>query len=336
VTNLGTLPGGYESQANDINDQGLVSGFASNGILDPFSMLGWVTQARSFVWQSGVMQDIGTLGGPDAVSLTLNARGQISGQSYTNSIPNPTTGVPTTDVFLWKRGQMRDLGTLGGTVASPNWLSNSGKVAGFSTLAGDQTPHAFLWDGRRMIDLGTLGGDTSVANYLNDAGHVTGNADLPDGAHDAFLWANGQMHDLPPPSVQGAFCSNGHGINSRDDVVGNATDCQGDELAAVLWRHGVGYDLNTLIAPSALHLRTAEYISNRGEIFGVGTLPNGDQRVFMLVPNQEAGAASFHSTAARPLKAQARPATTLQSSHLLARGCAALPHVLAARLCGPQ
>jgi hypothetical protein len=46
VRDLGTLPGGFESQANDINSSGLVSGFASNGILDPYSMFGWGTQAR--------------------------------------------------------------------------------------------------------------------------------------------------------------------------------------------------------------------------------------------------------------------------------------------------
>jgi len=53
----------------------------------------------------------------------------------------------------------------------------------------------------------------------------------------------------------------------------------GDELAAVLWSHGQGYDLNTLIAPSALHLVSAEYISDQGEIVCHGVLPNGDQRV---------------------------------------------------------
>jgi probable HAF family extracellular repeat protein len=108
VVNLGTLPGGYESQANDINDRGQVSGFASNGTTDPYSILGWGTQARSFIWQGGHIQDIGTLGGPDAVSTTLNASGQITGQSYTNATANAATGVPTSDPFLWQGGKMRD------------------------------------------------------------------------------------------------------------------------------------------------------------------------------------------------------------------------------------
>src|SRR5215468_6866202 len=40
----------------------------------------------------GVMRDIGSLGGPDAVSTTLNAAGQITGQSYTSAAANPRRG----------------------------------------------------------------------------------------------------------------------------------------------------------------------------------------------------------------------------------------------------
>jgi probable HAF family extracellular repeat protein len=327
VINLGALPGGYESQANDINNLGQVSGFASNGTPDPYSFFGWGTQARSFLWQDGVMRDIGTLGGPDAVSTTLNAVGQITGQSYTNSTANPATGIPTLDPFLWAGGHMRDLGTLGGTIGFANWLNNAGEVAGTSDLAGDQTAHPFLWNGSKMIDLGTLGGPSGSANWVSDSGAVTGSADLPDGTHHAYLW-HGHMRDLPP--VEGAPCSNGNAVNDGGAVVGNITNCQGDELAAMLWTNGHAYDLNTLVAPTALHLTEADYINDQGDIVGRGVLPNGDQHIFLLIRNPLV-----------PLPAAAPSTRTLhagtwRTAPASARPCAALPAAVAAKLvvCG--
>ena len=239
VTDLGTLPAGYESQANDINDRGQVSGFASNGTPDPYSFFSWGTQARSFIWHNGVMRDIGTLGGPDAVSTTLNARGQITGQSYTNATANPATGVPTLDPFLWQNGHMRDLGTLGGTFAMANWINSPGDVVGFSLTA--------------------------------------------DQAFRGFLWRHGTMTDLPP--VGGAPWAFANALNDRGQVVGNARDTQFNELIAVLWAGGRGYDLNTLVAPNPLQMVTAEYINNQGDIVGGGVLPNGDRRIFLLIRN---------------------------------------------------
>src|SRR5215469_16220841 len=97
----------------------------------------------------------------------LNEGGQVAGQSYTSSIPNPDTGIPTFDPFLWQNGVMRDLGTLGGTMGFTNAMNNSGRVVGFSDLAGDQTFHPYLWDGNTLLDLGTLGGDNGEALGIN-------------------------------------------------------------------------------------------------------------------------------------------------------------------------
>jgi probable HAF family extracellular repeat protein len=284
VIDLGTLPGGHESFAQDINDRGQVAGFSSNGTPDPFSFFGWGTQTRGFIWQHGMMTDLGTLGGTDTGVANLNQRGQIDGQSSTN---NPTDGsFPTVDPYLWENGHMRDLGSLGGTFGGvgDQGLNERGEVAGTSNLAGDQTSHPYLWNGKKMIDLGTLGGDNGSANAVNDDGDVVGSADLPSGTHDGYLWKNGTMHDLAP--VAGAACSNANDINARDEVVGNATDCHGHELAAVLWKNEAPIDLNTAVAPSELHLASAEYINDKGEIVGHGELPDGSQRVFLLIPNR--------------------------------------------------
>jgi probable HAF family extracellular repeat protein len=284
VVDLGTL-GGNQSQAFSLNDDDAVTGVAANAIPDAFSMLGWGTQTRAFLWRRGESRDLGTLGGPDSFGGAVNERGQVAGVSYTSSVPDPTTGQPPSDPFLWQHGRMRDLGNLGGSVPIFDGvvaLNDRGQVAGQSGLAGDQTAHPYLWTGTRMIDLGTLGGDNGSASALDDHGTVVGTADLADGTHDGFLW-DGRMHDLRP--LQGGHCSNANDINAQGDVVGNSTQC-GSGVTAVVWRHGSAVDLNTLVAPSPLRLNSAIGINDAGMIMGEGSLPNGDARNFVLIPNR--------------------------------------------------
>ena len=91
----------------------------------------------------------------------INDRGQVAGQSFANSVVNASTGYPTMDPFLWQDGKMIDLGTLGGTSGTANWLTARGEVVGTSNLAGDLTHNAFAWQNGKMTDLGTLGGANS-------------------------------------------------------------------------------------------------------------------------------------------------------------------------------
>lgn len=173
VIDLGTL-GGYVSNAFYVNDLGEVVGAATlNTIPDPFSPVG--TSLHAFLWENGHMRDLGTLGGPDSSPGLggINERsGLVVGQSYINSIPNPATGIPTLDPFLWQNGIMADLGTLGGTIGGATVANNKGQVIGQSNLAGDLTSHPFFWDRGVLTDIGTLGGDKGTANWLNDAGTV--------------------------------------------------------------------------------------------------------------------------------------------------------------------
>jgi probable HAF family extracellular repeat protein len=300
IVNLGTL-GGNQSVAFWLNNRDQVAGAAANSAPDPVSMFGLGTQTRAFLWQRGVMHDLGTLGGPDAAAFFINGAGQVAGNAYTDSAVNAVTGSPTTHPFLWQDGHMQDLGTLGGTLATVAlWdaLNDRGEVVGQSNLTGDLTFHPFLWTGRSLTDLGTLGGDLGSASAINNAGQVVGWADTTkhltppsdepgDQLYQAFLWHNGVMTNLG--TAPGDTCSVANSINDQGQIVGNAGKCHGS-VDAFLSEHGMTLNLNSLIAPSALHLQAAYAINNRGEIAGIGVLPNGNQHAYVLIPDNEVSA----------------------------------------------
>jgi probable HAF family extracellular repeat protein len=289
IIDLGTL-GGYESVGIAVNNRGQVTGFATNATPDPFS--GFGTQVRAFLWEDGVMQDLGTLGGPDSPPVgntIINESGQIAGSSNTDSTPNPVTGIPTTDPFLWENGTMTDLGTLGGTLGFPVFLNNRGEVVGQSNLAGDVTAHPFLWHRGTMTDLGTLGGTFGVANWIDDAGEVVGGDSTPhDASFHASAWKDGVITDLG--TLPGDCFSVALALNSGSQIVGQSFSCDFSTARAFIWDNGSMTDLNTFIPPnSSLQLVIAANINDRGEIVGVGTPPGVQDfhfggRLFLLSP----------------------------------------------------
>ncbi len=331
IVDLGTLGGHSFVIGIHVNDSGQVVGISDNGVADPFSIFGIGVQLRTFLWEGGVIQDIGTLGGPDAVpgaSCSGQPHDVVVGASYTSFTPNDSTGIPTIDPFLWKSGKMIDLGNLGGTLSLGAQCANHrGQIIGQSNLAGDAMSHAFSWEDGVMTDLGTLGGDNSEAIWLNDAGVVVGSADLPGSQiHHAAYWSNGQIHDLG--TVAGDPCSRGRGLNARGQVVGMSTDCS-NSLHAFVWEEGGPMlDLNTLIAPgSGWQLTRAININDRGEILvaadplGVTPIDDNDLgHLVLLVPCGHADEAGCEGSPA------GTATVTPQSSARIANNSATTPY----------
>ena len=312
ITDVGTLPGGYNSFAWGVNNRGQVVGDATNGTPDPFSyyygqilQFSGGTQTRAFLWdeQNG-MQDLGTLGGPDAWAALVNEEGQVTGISLTSFTPSANNGltcapnVPPQDPFFWDKSTgMIDIGSFGGTCGAPQAMNNRGQVVGGSYMAGNVLIHAFEWDRRahrRLKDLGTLGGDNSVALWVDDSGDVVGYADVPnptgctdpDCVHHAVLWRNGSTTDLG--SLGSDPCSRAISINSSGQIVGfSAAVCGAFPTHGLLWEDGGrAVDLNTLV-DTDMALLFPLYINERGEIAGNGVLPNGDTHAFVLIPCDE-------------------------------------------------
>jgi probable HAF family extracellular repeat protein len=306
MVDIGTLPGGNTSIPFSINNAGQVVAFGNNDVPDPFAIFPSATQMRTFVWQDGQVQDIGTLGGPDAApgpGCDNQRPNVIVGASYVSFTPNPASGIPTLDPFLWDHGKMTDLGTLGGAFGFAQCANHRGQVIGDSSVAaipaactaiGSPGCHAFFWENGIMTDLGTLGGDSSQVWWLNDAGVSAGSADLSTpGIHHAVRWKDGQILDLG--TVEGDACSHGRAINAKGQIVGLSTDCH-RALHAFVWEEGSPMlDLNTLIPPgSGVLLTNAININDRGEILaqsdplGVTPIDEADLgHLVLLVPCDE-------------------------------------------------
>ncbi|MGN6167009.1 MAG: hypothetical protein ACTHQQ_02400 [Solirubrobacteraceae bacterium] len=306
VVSLGTLPRGSSAFAVSVDNRGQVAGISNNGKADRCSFLGGKTQTRGFVWRDGLMRDLGTLGGPDTLMNWQNARGQIIGQSYTTHKPDPANnGCPGFAPFLWQHGKMINLGSLGGTLGSANWINDAGEVVGLSNLAGDKNAHPFLWRDGKMTALRTPRGYFGLANYISNGGDTAGFYFAKGHAH-ALLWRGRRMVKLP--TIGDATNASGNAVNNRGQVVGNEDDSHFNEIIASLWARGHGYDLNALVAPTSFQMVSADYIDSHGNIVGHGVYTSGpkkgDARMFLLLRNRSVALPSA-STRRQPAPAAA-------------------------------
>ncbi len=227
IVDLGHLGGGY-SEAVAINNRGQVTGLSATA----------GGEIHAFLWEKGTLTDLGTLGGLFAMPTAINDRGQVVGMSTLEG-GQPFTGGdhddeddgddPSTHAFLWEKGVMTDMGTLGGDFSEATAISDATAVAGNSATA-DGYIRAFVWKNGVMTDLGALPGGSSAATAINARGQVAGvSAVVAGGPQHAVLWDNGRMIDLgtlgsgaSPIDYSSASALNDAGQVAGESYTGNA------------------------------------------------------------------------------------------------------------------
>ncbi len=263
MIDVGTLGGGSMSTGTGINNFGDVVGwgYTSGGL------------QRPFLYSSGALTQLGTLGGQHAAGLGINDAGVIAGSSYTSAGEHH-------GFYRDSGGGMHDLGALGGWSAAYD-LNNAGEIV------GSTPPYtACLWDAGGLHVLGTLGGARGYAIAINEVSQVAGYAQNGSGSYHAFLLSpGGGMVDL---GTLGGAESRAYGINDAGQVVGYSQIAGGGERGC-LWSEGNAWDLNTLLDPSnpandGWTITTATDISGTGYIVGTGTNPDGLMHAYRLDP----------------------------------------------------
>jgi probable HAF family extracellular repeat protein len=190
--------------------------------------------------------------------------------------------------FLWDRGQITDLGSLGGPGHQSHALdlNDAGVVLGWSdTLDGvrrfvsqdgalvaspgetwaindrGHTVGDALYADGQQIEIPDLGDQPAMGLALNHRDHVTGFAPTPPFHQHAFFWADGQFVDL---GTAGGPIAAGLDINEHDQVVGRMFTPQIFNRP-FLYQGGQVIDLGSATGtPSGV----ATAINNRGDIVG--------------------------------------------------------------------
>jgi probable HAF family extracellular repeat protein len=296
---LGTL-GGPNSWDNpfggEINDRGEAVGYSETDVPDPNGedICGFGTHltCRAFLWRSGHMSALPTLGGNNAQASAMNNRGQITGfaedGTVDSSCPANATNNRIQRPVIWEQGKAHALPTVGKDPdGEANSINDQGEAVGYSGTC-PVALHAVLWRNERTVlalpDLGNGG----FAFSINNQGQIVGTVGSADGTTEfAALWRNGVLTNLG--TLPGDFAAIAGGINNKGQVVGSTLDSNFSFVHAFIWQDGVMTNLATLFPTSSnLFPTMANSINSAGKIAGMGTVLSGphagETHAFLATP----------------------------------------------------
>jgi RNA polymerase sigma factor (sigma-70 family) len=195
-------------------------------------------ETHAFVWDNGVMTDLGTFGGSKSIATGINDAGDIVGTILTNSDRH---------AFLLHQGVVTDLGRIdgyaklgaeGNTYYSPRIAINGLSQVTGHIAAGNENPRSFVLNQGRTAYFGLLtNASIFYAEDINRRGQILGRATPTQGDRrmHSMRWQEGEMIDLS--SLDGAE-STANSMNDNGTVVGVATIPTKGIRRAFIWENG--------------------------------------------------------------------------------------------------
>jgi len=218
--------GALHTKAHGINSQGQLAGAGKEGAPNFF------THAALWPNKDTKAIDLGFLGQGNPLNYSeaygVNDLRHVVGNSAIGSFIHG---------FLWRNGQMTDLGALSGQVVSEaSAINNSGLIVGKSNIFPVVWKYDIRNPGRapRIRQLSIPAGFFSATpTAVNDSGDVVGYAGSPNIDSHATLWRDGMAIDLGV--WPGGHYSIANGINNLGQIIGTGTVSGNNLDHALMW-----------------------------------------------------------------------------------------------------
>jgi len=247
-------------------------------------LLGMLLSSRIFIDIDGFKLDLGTLGGANTSSNwgEINDFGETVGFSETAAIDSngeDICGIGTHHVclpFLWQRGHMSALPTLGGNNGEASAVNMRGQIVGFAEngaldttcpagTTNNRVALPAMWENGTAKPLPLVSGDVDgFAFWINDQGQAVGYSGNCTVATHGASWKNNVisvLHDLG----NGALAQS---INNRGQISGQVGSADGSTAVAGVWLNGADGPVTEIHLPLGAAVAFASGINDRGQVVG--------------------------------------------------------------------